>query len=211
MGYKTILGMGDIPGVDGELRVESAGGGLERVFRRLQAQQQVQEQGREMKTAREGGGKREGNREEKGDGKKKKGWILIRAAYEANKWPFWSAVVPRLALLGFSLCQPFLIEAVVGYLASRERKEGDEEGETGSPQPVYYGRALVGGFVLLYVGIAVSGIIAAVIPGWVDILTIVMGVGFKGDILATDEPNDCSNSVGAYCYGVSAYHCSLGR
>ncbi|EGZ74846.1 P-loop containing nucleoside triphosphate hydrolase protein [Neurospora tetrasperma FGSC 2509] len=152
VGYKQTLGMGDIPGVDGELRVESAGGEMEEVFRRLLllAQQSQAKSGNSGKQEKE-----EGKGE--GAGEKKKGWMLIRAAYEANKWPFWSAVVPRLALLGFSLCQPFLIEAVVGYLASRERKggeRGDEEIE--APQPEYFGRALVGGFVLLYIGIAVS-------------------------------------------------------
>lgn len=152
MGYKKTLGMGNIPGVDGELRVESAGDAMEEVFRRLLllAQQRQAKSGNSGKQDKE-----EGKGEEAGE--KKKGWMLIRAAYEANKWPFWSAVVPRLALLGFSLCQPFLIEAVVGYLASRERKggeRGDEEIE--EPQPEYFGRALVGGFVLLYVGIAVS-------------------------------------------------------
>nr|CAC28822.2 related to multidrug resistance-associated protein [Neurospora crassa] len=157
VGYKKTLEMGDIPGVDGELRVESAGDEMEETFRRLLllllAQQRQAKSGNGGKEQEKG----EGKGEEAGEKKKKKGWMLIRAAYEANKWPFWSAVVPRLALLGFSLCQPFLIEAVVGYLASRERKEGERaDEEIEAPQPEYFGRALVGGFVLLYVGIAVS-------------------------------------------------------
>lgn len=159
MGYKKTLEMGDIPGVDGELRVESAGGEMEEVFRRLLLLAQ------ERQEAKSGNGGKQGKAEEAG-GKKKKGWVLIRAAYEANKWPFWSAVVPRLALLGFSLCQPFLIEAVVGYLASRERKEGERgDEEIEEPQPEYFGRALVGGFVLLYVGIAVSDTITILLHG----------------------------------------------
>ncbi|KAK3949643.1 P-loop containing nucleoside triphosphate hydrolase protein [Pseudoneurospora amorphoporcata] len=153
VGYKKILGMGDIPGVDGELRVESSGGRMEAAFRRLQLQARRL---REKDGASGSGGKQEKKGEGKEDEEKRTGWILIRAAYEANKWPFWSAVVPRLALLGFSLCQPFLIEAIVGYLASREWKEADEGETAEAPQPAYYGRALVGGFVLLYIGIAVS-------------------------------------------------------
>ncbi|CCC10044.1 hypothetical protein SMACR_02623 [Sordaria macrospora] len=162
VGYKKILGMGDIPGVDGELRVESCGGEVEGVFRRLQVRVRAQARLREGNGAGGGEqvmrkGKTDKEEEDGGKGKKKeKGWILIRATYEANKWPFWSAVVPRLALMGFSLCQPFLIEAVVGYLASREQKYGEDGNEDEAPQPAYYGRALVGGFVLLYVGIAVS-------------------------------------------------------
>lgn len=158
--------MADIPGVDGELRVESAGGGMEAAFRRRLLQLEVE---REVIKVGGGGGKsKEGNGNGKGnrDGeerkeekeKAKKGWVLIMAAYQANKWQFWSAVPPRLALLGFSLCQPFLIEAVVGYLASREQKMEGEDDEIEAPQPAYYGRALVGGFVLLYIGIAVSRI-----------------------------------------------------
>ncbi|KAK3403550.1 P-loop containing nucleoside triphosphate hydrolase protein [Sordaria brevicollis] len=161
VGYKKILGMGDVPGVDGELRVESCGGEMEGAFRKLLGRKLKKEgtgEGTKKESGRGGATEKdegkEGAKEE--EAKKKKGWILIMAAYEANKWPFWSAVMPRLALLGFNFCQPFLIEAVVAYLASRERKDGNEEEGNETPQPAYYGKALVGGFVLCYVGIAVS-------------------------------------------------------
>ncbi|ETS77362.1 hypothetical protein PFICI_11236 [Pestalotiopsis fici W106-1] len=70
---------------------------------------------------------------------------LIRAVFSSNKWLFLSAVPPRLSLSAFMFCQPFLIEASVSYLNSTP----DEYNK-------YYGRALVGAFVLAYAGVAIS-------------------------------------------------------
>lgn len=70
---------------------------------------------------------------------------LIRATFLANSWSFSCAVVPRLALSVFTLCQPFLIESVVSYLVTDEHATHNE-----------YGHALIGAFVLVYLGIAVS-------------------------------------------------------
>ncbi|KAM7219313.1 P-loop containing nucleoside triphosphate hydrolase protein [Rhypophila decipiens] len=69
---------------------------------------------------------------------------LLRASlFHANRWQLLSAVPPRLALSAFTLCQPFLIEVSVSYMGTENRDK-------------YYGQALVGSFVLAYVGIAVS-------------------------------------------------------
>lgn len=73
---------------------------------------------------------------------------LIRAAFKANWWSFASAVPPRVALSAFTFSQPFLIEAAV-----REMQEGGRQRSKGEEN---YGKALVGGYVLAYVGIAVS-------------------------------------------------------
>lgn len=70
---------------------------------------------------------------------------LARATAAANSWLLVSAIVPRLSLSAFLFCQPFLINASVSHL-SEKPKENSE----------YYGQALVGGFVLVYLGIAVS-------------------------------------------------------
>lgn len=83
---------------------------------------------------------------------------LFRAMFAANAWPFFSAVPPRLTLSAFILCQPFLIELVVSYLLSRTHKNQEE-----------YGHAIIGAFVLLYLGIAVSSHIAYLLltpPDW---------------------------------------------
>lgn len=70
---------------------------------------------------------------------------LLKAALRANSWLIFSAIIPRLYLSGFTFCQPFLIESVVSTL-------DDSSGVGGN----FYGKALIGGFLLVYVGIAVS-------------------------------------------------------
>lgn len=70
---------------------------------------------------------------------------LLRATFRANMWPCISAILPRLALSAFNLCQPFLIKAAVLHMSTQTEKSNEN-----------YGQALVGAFVLVYVGIAVS-------------------------------------------------------
>lgn len=69
---------------------------------------------------------------------------LIRATFYANVMPFVSGILPRLSLSAFTLCQPFLIESSVSYMAA---PAGQEQSR--------YGRALVGAFALVHFGIAV--------------------------------------------------------
>lgn len=70
---------------------------------------------------------------------------LLRAAFRAYRWPFLSAVLPRLALSAFSFCQPFLLTATVNYIGSPKTSDSKK-----------YGQALVGAYVLVYLGLAVS-------------------------------------------------------
>ncbi|ODA81829.1 hypothetical protein RJ55_00334 [Drechmeria coniospora] len=70
---------------------------------------------------------------------------LLRATVLANLWPILSAVPPRIALACFTFCQPFLIERAVSNLDARQDGHRSE-----------YAWALVGAFVLVYIGIAVS-------------------------------------------------------
>jgi len=69
---------------------------------------------------------------------------LIRATFGANVMPFISGILPRLSLAAFTLCQPFLIESSVSYMAAPPGKDQSR-----------YGQALVGAFVLVHLGIAV--------------------------------------------------------
>jgi ATP-binding cassette subfamily C (CFTR/MRP) protein 1 len=69
---------------------------------------------------------------------------LLRAALCANIWPFAFAIIPRLSQSVFTLCQPFLIETSVSYVAA-----GPEQGNQN------YSQGLVGAFVLVYLGYAV--------------------------------------------------------
>ena len=70
---------------------------------------------------------------------------LLRAAILANIWPFLSAILPRLALSAFNICQPFLVQSAVSYVSTQTEKNDQD-----------YGKALIGAFALVYVGIAVS-------------------------------------------------------
>lgn len=69
---------------------------------------------------------------------------LIKAVFRSYFWPTLSGVIPRLSLCGFTFCQPFLITSTVGYFT----------GDTKS-KPKEYGQALVGAFLIVYLGIAV--------------------------------------------------------
>ncbi|KAJ5785624.1 uncharacterized protein N7503_010836 [Penicillium pulvis] len=72
-----------------------------------------------------------------------KRYRLIRATLRAYFWPFLSAIIPRLILIAFKFCQPFLITAAVNYV-SRPKASPD-----------YFGQALIGAFVLEYFSMAV--------------------------------------------------------
>ncbi|KAH8668572.1 ABC transporter [Xylariales sp. PMI_506] len=70
---------------------------------------------------------------------------LLRAAFAANIWPFALAIIPRLAQSVFTLCQPLLIEVSVSYIGAGPEKANKS-----------YSQGLVGAFVLVYLGNAVS-------------------------------------------------------
>ncbi|PYH88753.1 hypothetical protein BO71DRAFT_435441 [Aspergillus ellipticus CBS 707.79] len=70
---------------------------------------------------------------------------LMKAVFHAYLWPAVSGVVPCLVLGGFTFCQPFLITSTVDYFM------GDAK-----DKPKQYGQALVGVFLLVYLGIAIS-------------------------------------------------------
>lgn len=70
---------------------------------------------------------------------------LLRAVFLAYAWDISACIPPRLVLGGFTICQPFLIKAAIDL------------SEQGSSPPVkQYRRALVGAFILIYLGMAVS-------------------------------------------------------
>lgn len=69
---------------------------------------------------------------------------LVKAVFRAYRWTALSGVVPRIILAGFTFCQPFLITSTVDYFAGEATEK-----------PKEYGQALVGAFLLVYLGIAV--------------------------------------------------------
>ncbi|KAK6085469.1 multidrug resistance-associated [Seiridium cupressi] len=69
---------------------------------------------------------------------------LLRATFWSHSRLLFSAVLPRLALSAFVFCQPFLIDASVSYLTAGAQDNVDEQ----------FGLALIGAFVLVYLGIA---------------------------------------------------------
>ncbi|KAE8552482.1 hypothetical protein EYB25_003860 [Talaromyces marneffei] len=70
---------------------------------------------------------------------------LIKATFCAYRWAFLSAIIPRLALSVFTFAQPLLITATIDYI-----------GSPSTPQSKLTGQALVGAYVVVYVGLAVS-------------------------------------------------------
>ncbi|EED22270.1 ATP-binding cassette transporter, putative [Talaromyces stipitatus ATCC 10500] len=70
---------------------------------------------------------------------------LIKATFYAYRWAFLSAVIPRLALSVFTFAQPFLITATIDYI-----------GSPSTPQSKMTGKALIGAYIVVYVGLAVS-------------------------------------------------------
>ncbi|KXH61282.1 ABC transporter [Colletotrichum salicis] len=70
---------------------------------------------------------------------------LIRSGFYAYCETLVAGVITRLFLTAFTFCQPFLITATVSYMQTPK-----------TPQSERYGQALVGAYVLTYLGLAVS-------------------------------------------------------
>jgi ATP-binding cassette, subfamily C (CFTR/MRP), member 1 len=70
---------------------------------------------------------------------------LLKSVLLAYRWSWFSAVIPRLCLTVFSFAQPFLINATLRFLSQPTTKENEN-----------YGRALIGAYVFVYLGFAVS-------------------------------------------------------
>ncbi|KAJ0366306.1 hypothetical protein COL154_003895 [Colletotrichum chrysophilum] len=70
---------------------------------------------------------------------------LLRASCRAYRGTIFLGVVTRLFLTAFTFCQPFLITATVTFMQTPK-----------TPQSEKYGQALVGAYVLTYIGLAVS-------------------------------------------------------
>lgn len=70
---------------------------------------------------------------------------LLKAVFLAYAWDISACIPPRLVLGGFTICQPFLIKAAI-----------DLSVQGSSPPVKEYRRALVGAFILVYLGMAVS-------------------------------------------------------
>lgn len=69
---------------------------------------------------------------------------LIKATFYAYRWAVLSAVPPRLALSVFNFAQPFLITATIDYI-----------GSPSTPGSKLTGQALIGAYIVVYVGLAV--------------------------------------------------------
>lgn len=71
---------------------------------------------------------------------------LLKAAYgDAYRGMLLWAVIPRLASTAFTFSQPFLITASINYM--------EDPGQDVNPD---FGKGIIGAYVLLYIGIAVS-------------------------------------------------------
>ena len=70
---------------------------------------------------------------------------LLKAIFLAYAWDISACIPPRLVLGGFTICQPFLIKAAINL-----------SGQGSSPPVKEHRKALIGAFILVYLGMAVS-------------------------------------------------------
>ena len=68
-------------------------------------------------------------------------WITFREL----KWPLIYPIFPRLCLTAFNFCQPFLLARAIELAAEPINNETNN-----------YGHGLIGAYVVVYLGIAVS-------------------------------------------------------
>ncbi|OOF98777.1 hypothetical protein ASPCADRAFT_394152 [Aspergillus carbonarius ITEM 5010] len=73
------------------------------------------------------------------------GYRMLRSTFYAYRWTFLSGIVPRLCLAAFNFCQPFLITATVDYIDDSKTSDSKRSGQ-----------AIVGAYVLVYLGWAIS-------------------------------------------------------
>lgn len=86
---------------------------------------------------------------------------LLAVTLKRLKWPVLAVIPPRLCLIAFNFCQPFLIDRAIRYSEQAETSAlGSQESNVG------YG--LIGAYILVYVGIAVSSRVAC---GFLEMLT----------------------------------------
>lgn len=70
---------------------------------------------------------------------------VLPVLLKSLKWQFLAPVLPRLAQTGFTICQPFLLVKLLGYLQAKPSTAAEAQG---------YG--LIGAYGLVYFGIAIS-------------------------------------------------------
>lgn len=70
---------------------------------------------------------------------------LLRATFRAYLGPFASAIIPQICLAAFKFCQPFLISATIDFISQSSTEENRIQGP-----------ALVGAYVLTYMGMTIS-------------------------------------------------------
>lgn len=69
---------------------------------------------------------------------------LKKVLFSLLKWPIIVPIIPRLALLALTFCQPLLLRRLLNYL-----KHSDVEDKN-------IGYGLIGAYFVVYVGLAVS-------------------------------------------------------
>ncbi|KAJ5641399.1 hypothetical protein N7490_005399 [Penicillium lividum] len=127
---------------------------------------------------------------------------LMKAVFRAYLGSTISGIFPRLILGGFTFCQPFLITSTVDYFT------GDAE-----DKPKEYGQALVGAFLLVYLGIAISTAVywrqtyrlcSTVRAGLLSSLyrktTLLAGDDVKGNAVLTLMGTDVERIVNSFKY-----------
>lgn len=114
---------------------------------------------------------------------------LIKVTIYAYRLAFLSAIPPRLALSVFNFAQPFLITATIDYI-----------GGPSAPESKLTGQALIGAYIVVYVGLAVRTYPKPLTKSYQTNIS----KGLKSSILAPDNPPTYHDPSWSYINGIFA-------
>ncbi|KAF2257693.1 P-loop containing nucleoside triphosphate hydrolase protein [Lojkania enalia] len=67
---------------------------------------------------------------------------LTRIIFQLLKWPLLLPVLPRIALLGFTICQPLMVSRLLGFLQNKTESVNNGYGLIGAYAVVYFGMSV---------------------------------------------------------------------
>jgi hypothetical protein len=116
---------------------------------------------------------------------------LLKATLRAYLWFWISAVIPRLIMCGFTFAQPFLIGVTVDFMARQKTTENEK-----------YGQALVGAYIVVYLGLTVRYLSSFSLK----IKTLIYDAkDFDGSVLACGIPADHHDSCRSHLHDIREY------
>lgn len=127
-GYRRILSVDDLPGIEPQLRSHVLHFQLEKEW--AACEPSLSPRGK-------------CNADSWTTGGRTRKYSLIVACFRAYSSAFFSAVLPRLCLTGFTFAQPFMINTLTDWIQDKDAPESS-------------GKGMIGAYGLIYLGMAVS-------------------------------------------------------